>query len=375
MAGSPTGEGPRNGNGGKGRNDLTRIEGIGDTKAQWLRSIGIVTIQDLACASPDYLESTLKAEGHVTGRDEEKKWIAQARILVDKASRQTAPRSAASNLESAASNLESTASNLNDSLNSAAEESGSSQSFEAPDADDETIGVDVSETADPAEPKLESEVDAKTLINPSPDTAEWGTFASFAVEFQDRQVENRTEQRTLVRHVETDTVESWSSIEGERFKRWILSQATQARPPGPVTATATPVAPKISQVRIFQPPEMRLPVLVTQAESRVANSIRQQEPFSLEVAFDLIDDGLAVMAAKHATYHVQWDAKNLAPPHEIISLEDSKPQPVVADQTFYTICLPEVSLQAGIYRLQILITLQGVATIPTFFDALVLQVV
>ncbi|MDJ0704624.1 MAG: DUF4332 domain-containing protein [Leptolyngbyaceae cyanobacterium MO_188.B28] len=381
MAGSPKGEGPKNGNG-KQRDDLTRIEGIGEAKAQWLKSIGIVTIHDLACASPDYLESRLKTEGHVTGRNEiEKKWIAQAQKLVDKASRQGEPESAANNSKH--------------SPKSTSEESESSQSLEAaaqPNTDAETTVADVSETLDltepiseptepglePTEPGLEPVLNTKTLVNTSPEAAKWSTFASFAVEFQGRQVENLTDQRILVRHVETDTVESWSSIEGEHFQQWMLSQVTQARPPGPVTHQPTmmdPVVSEIKQLRLLQPPETRMPMLGVQSERMVSNSVRQNEPFSLEVTFSLSGESLADIAATQTAYCIQWDAKNLAPPHEIIALGDTEPQRVNAGQSFYTIRLPEASLQAGIYRLQILLFLRGIAALPTFFDALVLQVV
>lgn len=367
MAGSPKGESPRNGNG-KERDNLTRIEGIGETKAQWLQSIGIATLQDLACASADYLESRLKAEGHATGRNEiEKKWIAQAQKMVDEASSQQTTES-----------LEVDAKVSLNSLPKASESSQPPEATSEAEADAEITVPEVSVTASLAEPISEPKTDIKTLVSHSPASGEWSTFASFAVEFQDRQIENRTEKRTLVRHVETDTVESWSSIEGEHFKRWILGQVSQTRPSEPLRqqpTAATPAMIKIRQLHLLQPPETRMPVLIAQAGRIVSNSIRSNELFSFEVTFELIGDALTDIAGRQAAYCVQWDAKNLAPPHEIISLGDTEPKLVVAGQTSYTTRLPAVILHSGIYRLQILVILRGVVALPTFFDALVLQVI
>ena len=373
MAGPPTGEGPRNGNG-QESNNLTRIEGIGETKAQWLKAIGITTIQDLASASADYLESRLKAEGHTPGRNEiEKKWIAQAQDLVDATSSQQTIDPVA--IEAA--------------IPPSAPPKSDTPPVEAISEPEVEATVPLSPPPQPDAPPVEAtselEVKAETLVNPStelvnPSTEQeaWSTFAAFAVEFQDRGTKDHTEQRTIVRHVMTDTVQLWPGIEGERLKRWILGQVNQAKPSQPVTkqsATETPVIVKMGQLRLLQPAGTSMPVLVMQAGRILSNSIRSSEPFTLEVSFELVGDALADLAGKEVTYCVQWDAKNLAPPHEIISLGDTEPTPVVEGQTAYTTLLPEVMLDSGIYRLQILVILRGIAALPTFFDALVLQVV
>ena len=385
MAGPPMGEGPSNGNG-KDHDDLTRIEGIGETKAQWLKSIGITTIEDLACASAGYLESQLREQGHITGRNEiEQKWIAQAQALVDEISSQQATESLAVSAEASSPQqaTEPLAIGAEMSFNSPAKKSEPPQSPEtasAPEAEEAEIAavseatVAVSLVAATAAPEAEAE----TFISPETKRVEWSTFAAFAVEFQDRRIEDRTEQRTIVRHVETDRFQSWPSLEGESLKRWILGQVAQARPSELVTkqlAAAPPVIVQMGQLHLLQPPRTAMPAFITQAGRILSNSVRSEEPFALEVSFELIGDALADIAEKQVTYCVQWDAKNLAPPHEIISLGDTEPTFVLEGQTSYTTLLPEVILHSGIYRLQMLIILRGIAALPTFFDALVLQVV
>lgn len=397
MVGPPRDKGPRNGND-KEPNSLTRIEGIGETKARWLKSIGIANVQDLARASADYLESQLKAKGHVTGRNEiEEKWIAQAQELVDEISSQqttdslnvdaegpsSPPIAESPEVEAAAASSQQTTEALtmdaelpSNYLVNAAEPSQLPEATSEPEAEAEVAVPKAPIAANPIDAPSEPKTEGETLVSPSTKGDAWSTFASFAVEFQDRQIENRTEQRTIVRHVETDTVQSWASIKGESFKQWILGQVAQARPPEPgLKQPKAAAAVKIGRLRLLQPPETNIPVFFAQAGRTLSNSIRSDAPFTLEVSLELIGDTLADIVKKQVSYCVQWDAKNLAPPHEIISLGETEPQFVLEGQTSYRILLPEVILHAGIYRLQILILLQGIAALPTFFDALVLQVV
>ena len=75
---SVEGQGPMR-SGGRDRDDLKLIKGIGAARQQWLRkSLGVRTLRDLAALSADEIASRLKAEGHVISRGEIDRWIALA---------------------------------------------------------------------------------------------------------------------------------------------------------------------------------------------------------------------------------------------------------------------------------------------------------
>lgn len=62
--------------------DLTKINGIGPVRQEWLReSLDVYTFRDLAVLSVDEIESRLKTEGKIISRSEIEAWIDQAQEL------------------------------------------------------------------------------------------------------------------------------------------------------------------------------------------------------------------------------------------------------------------------------------------------------
>jgi len=329
MAGSSTGEPPKN-HKSEESDDLKKIRGIGIARQQWLSEIAnIRTVRDLAHASADQIEFQLNVEGHAVSRTEIEQWIAQARELTKESS----------------------------------------------------LTPDKPESAD-------IDTEAEQNLSPSVEEKEGLTLASFIVEFQTKQVEGRSEQQTAVRHRESDTTQTWSGIEGEELQQWMLERAiasllrgaqiakvqpdTVAEQPD---ATTTPLTVEITELRALQPPRTGIPMVVTQSGQGFSGFVTSGEPFSLEVTLRLTGQIATDIPQQTMTYCVQVYARHRAT-GEKTSLGQTQPHPLFAGQTFYTAKLSEITLpQPGMYRLQALVTLQGIRGIPGFLEVPLLQVV
>ncbi|MEZ4714076.1 MAG: hypothetical protein R3A44_43230 [Caldilineaceae bacterium] len=150
--------------------DLTKIKGIGPVRQEWLReTFDVCKYQDLAALSPEEIESQLQAEGRAASRNEIKTWITQAQDLADSARR----------------------------------------------AQMQTTRLATAATQRAANPPLGLEKD-------------WRPIASFAVEFQERIVEDAEFQmrqfQTTVHHMEADSDAMWTGIESERLCKWMLEE-------------------------------------------------------------------------------------------------------------------------------------------------------
>ncbi|MEB3179704.1 MAG: hypothetical protein VKL59_11810 [Nostocaceae cyanobacterium] len=327
MAGSSTGEPPKN-HKSEESDDLKKIRGIGIARQQWLSEIAnIRTVRDLAHASAEQIEFQLNVEGHAVSRTEIEQWIAQARELT----KESSPRK---------------------------DDQGELSSKIEKPADIDTV--------------------AEQNLSPFVEEGESRTLASFIVEFQTKQVEGRSEQQTAVRHRESDSSETWSGIEGEQLQQWMLERAIATIQPEPVAkqpdATTTPLTVEITELRALQPPRTGIPMVVTQSGQGFSGFITSGEPFSLEVALRLTGQIAADIPQQTMTYCVQVYARHRAT-GEKTSLGQTQPHPLFAGQTSYTAKLSEITLQQpGMYRLQALVTLQGIRGIPGFLEVPLLQV-
>lgn len=300
--------------------DLTKIRGIGLTKQQWLRNlVGIYTIQELADASVDKIDSRLRYKGHNISRSEIEEWIDQANKLT------------------------------NQSL-------------------DSQVGE-----AEELPPVSTVEGD----LSPSVQEGEWKTFASFTVDFQSRQIEAQTEQQTIVRHIETGEVVTCPAVESGTLQQWMLEQLrieTQPEAEAQEEAVESPLTLEITQLRLFQPPKTERPMLLDAKTRQFLGSIRKDEPFTLEVTFGVTGLAVADIAKQHATYNIQCYARHRTT-GTITTLADTQPNTIVKGQFSYTTLLPANRLPLGLYRLRVLVMLQGILAIPAYFEVPMLPVV
>jgi hypothetical protein len=326
MTESPMGKPPKNSNG-EESNDLKKIRGIGIARQQWLDVIaGIHTIPELANASAEKIEYQLNIEGHAVSRAEIEQWIAHAREFTNEPS---------------------------------------------PGKDGQVeLSLEIEKPAN---------IEAEEPPKPSVEESEGLTLASFIVKFQTRQGEGRTEQQTVVCHRESDTTETWTGIEGEQLQQWMLERVRTTMQPEPVAeqpaAAATPLTVEITQLRAFQPPRTGMLMVIAEAGEGFSGFFTSGEPFALEVAFKLTGQTTANITLPQATYCVEVYARHRATGVKT-SLGETQPHTLIATQTSYTTMLPDITLQQpGIYRLQVLVTLQGIRAIPGFLEIPLLQVI
>ncbi|MGQ4647030.1 hypothetical protein [Lyngbya aestuarii] len=327
---------------GKQQDDLTRIKGIGSVKQQWLQeSLQVYTIQDLASLSVDQIESQLSAKGHTTSRDEIEEWLVQAEKLASR---------------------------------------------ESPQPDVESADR-ATEELSPSLPE-ENEHFRETEFLTSPEREnQWSCFASFAVEFQRREIAGQAEEkRTVVRHLEANTVKIWSEIESKQLPEWIRnqlgeeiwltseSQQQQLETQAEKSLAATPVAVEISQLRVFQPPQTKNQLIVNHSSPVFPGTISSDKPFALEIDLNFGELSIAQIVQQPVKYYAQCYARNRST-GVITHLGDTEPGTVTKSQLSYKTKLPEISLQPGIYRLQVVATLQGAPATPGFLEVPLLPVV
>ncbi len=332
---------------GKKRDDLTRLKGIGSVKQQWLREgLNIRTFRELATLSADEIESKLRAEGQTVSKSEIEGWIIQARELVALEERSQQPI------------MESPKTEPKESLDPLTQES--------------QLGQSVEESAD---------IQVEENIASSGEEGEWSKFASFLVEFQTRQLDGQAEeQQTTVRHLEAGKVQTWSNIESEKLHQWITAQLDEAKPLSPEASSKaqssliSPVKVEIDQIQVWQPPQTEIPMAVDTANRLFPGIIKSDQPLVLEVGFKLADLNTLHFPKGQIRCLAQGYARDRTT-RAITSLGETILDTLLEGKPFYKVRLPETTLeQPGMYRLQVLVTLQGIPATPAYFEVPLLPV-
>ncbi|MGD8992843.1 MAG: hypothetical protein PVI00_15410 [Desulfobacterales bacterium] len=288
--------------------DLTEIKGIGMHRQQWLkRSFGVSTFSDLAALTVDEVETRLKAEKSGVGRKTIEVWIDKAKALAEAASPE--------------------------------------QELEAP--------------------TVESGGGASLLSG----EIEWSSLASFQVDFQTRQAEDRVEeQRTQVHHIETDSLEKWSGIQTDRLFQWIQNQLNEiikekpAKEPPTAELLSSETLPSqklaVTYVRVFQPPKAETPIGSAPAGRPFPGMLKADQPFTLQAGFELDKLAADEAAGSKVTYKAEFHARNRSTGAKH-HLGNSKPKSFVAGRVSYDTVLPKVRLNPGHYSLGVLVTIQS----------------
>lgn len=327
---------------------LTRIEGIGETKQRWLESIGIETLQDLANADPANLESQLETAGHPTSRSVISGWIARAQQLLQSVDQQVLEIGEATESEMSEDSLES-----------------------APEAEESWP-----ETT--SESSVTSDIAAETAEASHEKADEWETFASFAVEFEVRRIANEIHYQTSVRHLETDTFQIWTGIEEERLQAWLREQLASSIPITASTPAVPPTSdtwltPIIEDLRIYQPPSTGLPMGLYRPSLMFPSPVKSNLPFILEIQFSVQENDVFSEIRQEISYQAECYARSLKT-GEALSL-GKIPSTLFTDRVdTHNIRFPTMNLQSGIFRLQVLLNLQGMNAFPAYFEVPALQV-
>jgi len=308
--------------------DLTLIKGIGQTRQDWLHDkLNVYTYHDLATLSADDMEAELKADNQIVSHSKIEGWIEQARRLAGASS-----------------------------------------------------------------PQIHTLVKEKG----------WQPFASFVIEFQEHEDEGQEKnQRTCVHHVEADQTRTWAGIEHRELCQWMVSQlgdkvsisaTSQTAPPLPdesrlqkylaraeqmtnaaankppqtqpaqqIDAAIANAAPapngnlqaRITAVQAFQPPEAMIPAFTCHARQDWSGCLNRNELFTLKVDFEMHHIGETPI-----TYTIQVYARSLQDGSKML-LGSAQPTELNADQDIHSANLPEVMLQNGVYRLDVILRFEA----------------
>lgn len=355
--------------------DLTKIRGIGPSTQKKLRDLlDVHTFQRLAHLSAVEIESHLKEEGRAVSRHEIQSWIVQAEKL---AAASPAPLKQAS----APRSPEPKPANGSDQL-----------------------------------AQKNSDLDQPLLQESEP----WQPMASFTLEYQYRHREGQDEERrTLIRHTETGEVMTWVGLSHDQIHPWIsqyLGDESLSEPemkmadpeaegsntssaalensgsdaeisemaiaPQPETqplssnhlALSEPVVVSGIQLQASQPPQSGVAMIADESSGQLLGVLKSQLPFELNVFFELAGLTAAHLRQKPIAYQVKVFALHRST-GAVEVLGETGLRPLLEAQVSYSALLEDIVLsQPGIYRLQVLITLQGIFATPGFFEIPLLQV-
>ncbi|HEY9624298.1 MAG TPA: hypothetical protein V6C78_28340, partial [Crinalium sp.] len=155
--------------------------------------------------------------------------------------------------------------------------------------------------------------------------------------------------------------------------------ANVPKPTAKETPATSALKLEIDQLKIWQPSHLAVQTMLykakaTQPKQLLPDSLVSQKPFSLEVAFKLVGQSITRFSAQEVTYKAHFYAHNRTT-GKCVSLGETEPNVLVSGTFRYTAKLAETTLEPGLYRLQVLTTLQGIPVTPAYFEMPLVQVV
>lgn len=227
------------------------------------------------------------------------------------------------------------------------------------------------ESALEAEP---SELKNTTLSIPGSPT-EGQELASFFIAFQTSQIQGQTEQQTIVRHVETNVVETYPGLNLEAAYGWISEQLKTVLHQASLNQSVEPepAVLEITQLRLIRS-QAEPSMMVNQTQPLFPKAIGQGEPFTLEVSLKLADSAQA-NPSQPLVYQTQCFVHHLSTQSETC-LGDVTTETPFDNRSAHAVLIPNISLpQPGVYRLKVWVSPQNMAASPAYFKVPVLQVI
>jgi hypothetical protein len=347
---------PPNGSPPSDEYSLNRIKGIGPTRQQQLQTLlSITTVPDLAAASAKAIEAAFREAGYSITRANAADWIAQARQLIEAETRQQVET-------------------------------------RAQQADQAIPPAPVPPPAGGA--PAEGAIDEAEETSTPAIAEEWQTQAAVRLEFQTqgegaahrwRLLNPDSEAALVLTDQPSDSHRTWLQHLGHVFlhlhegevsdslRPWLQGQTVTTTPPvvtdrpesPPDDAAVTPpphsarLTVQVSQVMLLQPPETSLPIVAIAGNTGFSGSLQANQPFQVGVCLELPELG-QWSPPSGVSYSLEGFAKTVTYPHRTIPLGKSQPRILTSGQTQYKTAIAVTSLPSGLYRLQILITFQGV---------------
>lgn len=411
---------PDNASKGKEFNEFARIEGLGPAMQRWLReTFHVYTVADLANLSVNRVLSRLEDEEKEFCRREIERWIQQAQqfaaqqtswrtfatFVVSLQSRQvggqTDQRTTAYFLEADRraiwSGIECNGvyELMLDQLKHVFQSQPEVISQMESESSMETTSADVSPSQpepasaleqEPHEPETEAQtvIDHETVDESSP---ELETVAE-SIEVESSQPESTMEEIV-------DTEPEDKPLESPKE----VSLKTEAEPE-PEPEITEPITLEITQLKFWQPfnieepveeepetkkaetkkaeseeDEAKKPIVVNMAKRSLSGMLRKEEPFELEVTFQITGTGASDLTRESLNYHLQCFIQNREN-RKGIQLESKSTDTLTIGELTYTKRLPEImSLKPGLYRLQVITRLDGGYAQPDLFELPFVQVI
>jgi len=202
--------------------------------------------------------------------------------------------------------------------------------------------------------------------------ADWHGLASFTIDCQTRQHQGHTEHCSIIRHQETETVETRADLDLRAIQRWMLTQLNRSLEQPPA---AEPVGVEITQLRVIRAHQTEPSMVVNQTQSLFSGPIQRGEPFKLEVSMNVMGSALARQLDQQVVYRAQCVARHLSTRLET-DLGDITAHLAGGNQSTYTAQFPIARLQqSGLYRLTVGVIIQNISASPGYFKVPILLVV
>lgn len=249
-------------------------------------------------------------------------------------------------------------------------------------------------------------------VEPLDENAEainWRSQKRIIVELQSRQIGDQAEYRTVVNGGEWARCQAWSGIGEHKLRLWLRDQlmdsgnidsiegaqelpkgfALEARersggkhsPSGAIHGGECMSQPKVEldlevvQLVMHQPANRAAPLIVKATTPQVqTEALLGNQPFSLEVNFQLLGQDLADLPLAEIYYKVQAFGQSRIT-HQGVQLGTNEFNSLKTGCLSYTSELSNNILEPGIYRLQVIITLAGAASALSTFNLPLLSVI
>jgi len=324
---------------------LTQIRGIGATKRQWLESLGILTVHDLANAVADELKEKLKAIGNSVSKSEIEGWITQAQAVIPK-----------------------------------------SQSIEELV---QLAGVEKVETADALN---------LSMVDEPNDISEWHSVSTFKVDFsgsfgvelqtcqmdgymaQRMLIQNleTTAKRMMVQHLESGMNNALVGIAETELQQWILNRLQANLQLESLVVEApemgNPIALEITQLRIVQSSNSTLSLIANKTKPLFPDGILADRSFDLEVTIVIPDVAIADLHHQLIVLAATCEARHLTT-GAVTQWGEARMNVIGGTRSIFTLTMRDLmSTELGAYRLKVFATIQNLAATEASFKVPVVEV-
>lgn len=218
---------------------------------------------------------------------------------------------------------------------------------------------------------------------------DWRTEAEFVVEFQSRDIVRQVveqDHQIMVHEIETDIGESFAVDDGALAFDWMLRQledalhaeeassaqdaaAAPGHPAMPAAVGASALS--VTYIEIEQPPHVAIATVGQAPENRNLGAVRVLVPLEFRVGFTIDEEQLDALVESGVEYTTEvfvqaWGG-------DTVRIEPTNPGRFTSGTSDYVVSLRHSFDAAGLYRVQIVVSLATEMPAADFFEAPMLQ--